>query len=819
MEVCTPFEGIQKIEGIYPRGLQKVYHVVFSDGREIDCDLDHLWELRTTKQVHKYRAHQEHKNFMVWNTSRVIKELDSGKKLFMQIPNAQEFSEKEYVIPPYVIGVLLGDGCITESCIRVGRHIDFSTSEQDIVEKMARLTESTKVSEQKTGYTKSLFTPHYAEYKAYLREKGLNTYSYNKYIPEEYLFGSIEQRRQLLAGLFDTDGCIEEKNRFSYSTTSKRLKDDFCHLCRSLGYIVRVKEDRRQKYTNGNVAYDISICTFDRIFTSKKHTERYEANEQKYEYQYHRTEDHVRLKSVTYVGMKKTQCIRVSGNDHLYIGENFITTHNTAGAMLANAEPGLDPNYRAVFFRRTLGELKAAGGVVDEFQKLYGNAVSITRSENPRITFQSGAWIECRQIADENPDKVRETFKGLQADCLFFEELTGFSFYTWNYLTSRARGTCSWTGKVRATTNPSKRHWVRKMIDWYINDEGFVPKERSGVVRYFYLDGRSVDDYVWGDSKEEVYLACKDSIDRKLRMLNDPTLTYENLIKSFTFILGNIAENKALLDNNKDYVGNVSGTEGDALLMGNWNVDLDEDAETVISPSSARSIVSNDQQTNGIRYMTIDLADVGTDNTVILVWDGYHIIDVKLITEALPEKNVRWIKSVANKYSVPDSHIIYDSRRSPYMLERMPNAVAFDSCWAPRGLYRREFMSVKDECYMRLVYSVNSGKFSIDPEVASRNYVHQNIKNPISFLEEFVEECKVVQYNDLPSGKKRLYSKKEMNRNLGMSRSMDICDPCAMRFFPDLMCEYGSELVTSKQENDEEDEENEFDIYDEGNWS
>jgi hypothetical protein len=128
-------------------------------------------------------------------------------------------------------------------------------------------------------------------------------------------------------------------------------------------------------------------------------------------------------------------------------------------------------------------------------------------------------------------------------------------------------------------------------------------------------------------------------------------------------------------------------------------------------------------------------------------------------------------------------------------------------------------MSVKDECYMRLVYSVNSGKFSIDPEVASRNYVHQNIKNPISFLEEFVEECKVVQYNDLPSGKKRLYSKKEMNRNLGMSRSMDICDPCAMRFFPDLMCEYGSELVTSKQENDEEDEENEFDIYDEGNWS
>ena len=73
----------------------------------------------------------------------------------------------------------------------------------------------------------------------------------------------------------------------------------------------------------------------------------------------------------------------------------------TYGAILANAEPSRDPNYRAVFFRRTLGELKTAGGIVDDFEDAYGDSVSITKSENPRITFKdSGTSIECRQIAD-----------------------------------------------------------------------------------------------------------------------------------------------------------------------------------------------------------------------------------------------------------------------------------------------------------------------------------------------------------------------------------------------------------------------------------
>ena len=49
----------------------------------------------------------------------------------------------------------------------------------------------------------------------------------------------------------------------------------------------------------------------------------------------------------------------------------------------------------------------------------------------------------------------------------------------------------------------------------------------------------------------------------------------------------------------------------------------------------------------------------------------------------------------------------------------------------------------------------------------------------------------------MPSSKKALYSKKEMNTKLGKNRSMDLLDPIAMRFYPVLQFGYGEELEKS----------------------
>ena len=820
--VCTPFGETTKILQVFPHSNKEIYTLITSDGRECMCGLEHLWEVRTKKQVSKYRKHHENRNFFVLTTQELIDGMSKGIKYYIPIPKAQEFSEKEYLIHPYVLGVMIGDGCLTDknsdNCFII------SSTENDIIEKVAKLSDTTRVRDSKSNHNKYFFCEKSFEYKKYLREVGLADYSYNKFIPQEYLWGSIEQRKQLLFGLMDTDGCVEGKNSYSFSTTSEKLKDDFIYLCRSLGYIATVGVDKRiGKYTNG-VAYDIRIQTDDVIFSSKKHLTKYRDNYEKFikTRSYGATNDHVRIESITYKCNEDALCIYVEDKDHLYIAGDFVTTHNTFGAILSMAEPALDPNFRGLFFRRTLGDIKTAGSIVDTFKDAFGDIINVKTSDNPRITFPNNSYIECRQINDETPAKITETYRGVQSDAQVWEELTSYEWYTYKYITTRTRGRAKWTGKVRATLNPKRSHWTRIWLDWYIGSDGYIIPERDGVVRYFYLRGEKVEDLVWGDSKQEVYYKCKPQIDAQMKSLGGD-VKYEDFIKSFVFYRGTLAENKALLENNRGYVGSVAGVGermSKALIEGNFNIDLDEEVKIPIPYKRAESVFNNDPRKNNDKWITADLADTGNDNTIILVWNGLHIIDHLILCTSTPRMNADKLKMMAEKHGIPDSHIIYDGVRAVYVNDYIPEAIPYISYRKTMGKYGRMYYNLKDECYARLVEVIKREMLSFDDKIADSVYSHKNISNPVSVKVEFIEECSVVRFKDLPGGRRTLLNKKEMNQMLGKGRSMDLLDPIAMRMYPLLDYEYGQELIMSsvEEEDDDRDIYGKQSIYDDTTW-
>ena len=820
--VSTPFGKPTKILQVFPHSNKDIYVLRTSDGRECQCGLEHLWEVRTTKQIHNYRKHHKNRNFSILTTQEIIDRIAKGTKYFIPIPKAQEFGEKDFVIPPYVLGVLIGDGCLTLK--EADTKFTISNTEEDIIQKIAKLTDAKKIYRNPSSFSKTFYTDNAKKYKDYLRSVGLLDYSYNKFIPQEYLWGSIEQRKQLLYGLMDTDGCVEKKNRYSFSTTSEKLKDDFVYLCRSLGYISTVGVDKRKSKYTKEVAYDIRIQTDDIIFSSKKHLTRYKENYDKYTRKrfYGATNDHVRIESITYKCNEDALCILVEDKDHLYIAGDFLTTHNTFGAILSMAEPSLDPYFRGLFFRRTLGDIKTAGSIVDTFKDAFGDMINIKTSENPRITFPNGAYIECRQINDETPAKITETFRGVQSDVQAWEELTSYEWYTYKYITTRTRGRGKWTGKVRATLNPKRSHWTRKWLDWYIGADGFIRPGRDGVVRYFYLRGEKVEDLVWGDSKEEVYMQCKPQIDAQMKALGGD-VKYEDFIKSFVFYKGTLAENKALLENNRGYVGSVAAVGermSKALIEGNFNIDLDEEDNIPIPYNLAEAVFDNDPQMNNDKWITADLADTGDDNTVILVWNGLHIIDHLILCTSTPKLNADKIMMLAEKHGIPDEHIIFDGVRAVYINDYIEFARPFISYRRAMGKYWRMYYNLKDECYARLVEMIKRGMLSFDDKIADSIYTHKGINNPITIKTEFIEECSVVRFKDMPGGKKSLFNKKEMNRMLGKKRSMDLLDPIAMRMMPLLEFEYGQELImTSVAATEEEDDSyNTQSIYDDSTW-
>ena len=520
----------------------------------------------------------------------------------------------------------------------------------------------------------------------------------------------------------------------------------------------------------------------------------------------------------------------VRTNADVCFGGSSLGSGKTYGEVLSIAEESLDPNWRGLFLRNNLDDIKAGGSILDTFREVYGNSIQIRTADMPRVMFPSGSYCDVTHAADQSVEALLRRFKGRQYDTIIYDELTGFTWDAFKTILTRNRGKSKYSGKCRASTNPERESWIRTFIDWYVGDDGFIMEERDGVVRYFYLMGPNVTDAVWGDSKEEVYMLCKADIDKKLDRVYgfmQGRDKWPSLIKSFCFYLGRMSENKEMLENNEGYLGSIAmsgGAEAEKMLMGNWNVSSRDEEGTVISYEEANSVFTNDPQVNGDKWITVDLADYGTNNFLQLVWDGLHVIDIDIAPYTTPVENANRMKAMAHKHNIGYSHIIYDAVRGRYINDYIPEAVPFESYRAPIGVNALQYVKLKDCCYGKAVWLIKNNGISISDDVADRRYINvaEKTKSDITVQNEFIEEARVIRWADAPNGKKRLLTKKEMNKMLGKGRSMDLMDPVAMRMYPLLETPDGYELENSRKEyeqyRDDEENGNRVDIYDETQW-
>ena len=825
--ICDTKGGTQRVNFVLDKGMQPCVEFTLSDGRKVESALSHHWLVKERHGKKLELSSQEIIDYMdTEERRRNTRTPNRVNRLRIPLCEPCCFEDKysqERTIHPYVLGFLLGDGSLSEK----GHSIYISVPKEDyhVVEYINSLGYNLVIDDSTDPECM-----HYAfrggKIRGYLRDLGLSgKLSHNKFIPDAYKYAPIEDRLALLQGIFDSDGnCEKKKGQVTLHSTSKKLIEDTQFVVRSIGGIANYNTREAGSGTIKGKQYDFResymLCVRTKNDKQLFHFER--------KNRYAKTDDERRWKVMVSIASyriledKHMVCLNVNDSEHLYITNDFTITCNcgkTAGAVLMAAEPSSDPKFRGVFLRNNLGDLRSGGGILDEFKSMYRGGVNVVESGDPRVEFPSGARIDVTHIADQNREKVRQRFKGRQYDLIYFDEMTGFTWECFTEVCTRNRGTGKWTGKIRGTTNPERDHWLRVFLDWYIGIDGFIREDREGVVRYFYMSGATVKDVVWGDTKEEVYRQCKADIDRKLARINGKTgkATYKDMIRSFTFYLGRMSENTSSIGHNSGYVGAVAmsgGANSEQLLEGNWNVSSKDSMETAIPNEMARQVFLNDPATNGDRWITCDLADVGTDNFTAIAWDGFHIYDMLVVGKTTPRQNAELLLNFAKKHDIGPSHIVYDGTRGLYINDYIPDAIPFISAKKAEGLYYLEARSVKEECYMRLAEAIKRGEFSIADEVANRKYEHQRVKEYITIQNEFLEECAVVYFVDGGNGKKRLPSKKEMNAKLGKDRSMDMLDPCAMRMYAVLEYPYGEELIkTSNWYRAQEEDEDEYDSF------
>ncbi|MDP9407780.1 MAG: replicative DNA helicase [Actinomycetota bacterium] len=158
----------------------------------------------------------------------------------------------------------------------------------------------------------------------------------DKHIPQTYLRASERQRRDLLAGLMDTDGTVVNTGAVQFTTTNRRLAEGVAELIVSLGYRCSTSTQAvRGRSPDSSTCFMVTFTTTDRVFhLSRKHAAQTTRH----------ARDRAGVRSRYIAGARRVdtvpvRCIQVDNDDHLYLaGRSMVPTHNsTLGLDFARA--------------------------------------------------------------------------------------------------------------------------------------------------------------------------------------------------------------------------------------------------------------------------------------------------------------------------------------------------------------------------------------------------------------------------------------------------------------------------------------------------
>lgn len=330
------------ITKIFEHKNKPIYRVNFSDGTSCECGLDHLWKVRTKnmtkrKQGWKVMALKDiiASGFQYGDKSRIAKGQNPRSKYEIPVCDPVEYSEKKYLIDPYTLGVCIGDGNLCNGIIAISIP-DFEKETADRISSllpenmMLKEDRSTNCPRYRLICSKRSHTNPFIQE---IKRLGLNVHGDNKFIPEEYKIGSIDQRIELLRGLMDSDGTIsKERNRIIFSSNSKTLCNDVMEVVYSLGGIARLREHQRD---GRKPEYSVSIQVKFNPFHLQRKAERYKPTYLKYCSKY--------MVSAEFVRNTDARCIMLDYKEHTYLtGKRYIVTHNTCELSVAAIEGNFD---------------------------------------------------------------------------------------------------------------------------------------------------------------------------------------------------------------------------------------------------------------------------------------------------------------------------------------------------------------------------------------------------------------------------------------------------------------------------------------------
>ena len=659
--ICGVDGKSQKVLQIYEQGEKDIFRLTFDDGASTECCGEHLWKVYRKTSKNSYAPPK------VVQLFDMIADMKSNKNVRYAIPmtSAVEFNESDLPIPPYLLGLMLGDGHIRKNVSIL------SSVDQEGVDAF-----------RDAGYRVSKRFGHNCDYNISglefnqtLKKLGLTgKLSHDKFIPEQYKYSSIADRKQLLQGLIDSDGSVDKKGMLAFYSVSLQLAKDVQWLVRSIGGRCSITTKQPKYIYNGEKRCG-QTCYILNLYTPKN-TELSRLPRKKKRlfdgFRHGKAELRRRLIKVEPSGRKQCRCILVENNDHLYITDDFIVTHNTF-SMYLKALSGIDKqDFKARLISVRGLDSKKGSSIFADGMKVCGSFAGCEAVSSEIPTFSWSRWNSNLQLIHSNfnygnpEDRKRfeDYAKKNQASLIMIDEATEMNhFGMFSFWFMRNRDDSGMIPQMILSFNPLHEHWTTEMLRdaGYLGSDWYLRKDMIGKVRYFYVKGDTPSGIIWGDTREEVVAAAKPKISKEDR---DAGLSELDMVKSFTVFTGTAADNRELVyATGGQSVANLHAVGGtQRAIVGEAYFGPVDNDNVNVSRQMVHDLWENPVNDDQNMYATMDVSGGNTDsdNCPMCIFKGNSFIAVRMF-RGDPKQLVEFIDETLQQYGVPVSNFAFDA--------------------------------------------------------------------------------------------------------------------------------------------------------------
>ncbi|MCB0546586.1 MAG: replicative DNA helicase [Phaeodactylibacter sp.] len=342
------------------RGRERMFWIRQNKGKDYRVNESHILSLKKSRQ----EGTGERGDILDISVKDYISRSSKFQTNYKGYKVAVDFPEQKVPLPPYFLGLWLGDGSSGKSNIH--------TQDEEVVAYLQEL--ANRFSLTLTSYLVPGKCPEYRisnEAKRWgyslqgeLREMGVLG---NKHIPRGYLINSRKNRLLLLAGLLDSDGhYLEQSNGYEITQKDEALTRQIKFLCDSLGYRVSFKAKRASIASTGFESTVYRLRIYGNIDEIPVRIERKQAREWRSPVDWQVTGIQVEFDKVDdYYGFE------IDGNRRFLL-EDMTVTHNTALTLSLAKNAASDFGKPVAIFSLEMSALQLAQRVISMEAEISG---------------------------------------------------------------------------------------------------------------------------------------------------------------------------------------------------------------------------------------------------------------------------------------------------------------------------------------------------------------------------------------------------------------------------------------------------------------